>query len=197
MRAECCSLLVAQKKFPQKITQLKRKRKFTLAQTGQMGGNFTHPVVHPGHTTTPMKISTAQVHETVQRYVEAIASQASPSPSLTDQRCNTSNHDGRLVRLLELRGHGNPLRHCTRRQKLMLIHHVCGRTWEPVGIVAGVNGGYIETDRRSRPITHLDLARMFHLTARQVRRELERARRAVRQALEENWQGSARNSKAS
>jgi len=128
----------------------------------------------------------------VQRYVEAVILALPRSPPLELQsQCH--NPDGRLVSLLELKHYGAPLRFCTPRQSSMLIHLLCGQMSEPIHLVSST-GHAIQTGARTRCLTHTDLARMYQLTARQVRSELERARRAVGQALAENWERPARRS---
>jgi hypothetical protein len=137
---------------------------------------------------TPDTISTAAINLSVQRYVEAVADLLPRSAAL-EMSSRQASPDARLARLVDLKHHGNPLRHCTHKQASILVARIMGRTTEPVFIQSST-GHSTEVGKRSRILKNYELARLHRMTTSQLRREITAARESVRQALIENWRGT-------
>jgi hypothetical protein len=89
--------------------------------------------------------------------------------------------------MVDLKYHGNPLRHCTHRQAKLLVTRIMGRTTEPVYLESST-GHSTEVGKRSRTLKNYELARLYRMTKDQLRREMTVARDAVRVAIVENWE---------
>lgn len=140
-----------------------------------------------------MKQSAPIIDALIERYVGSIVKELPKSPNM-DVTGEPPRHqsDNRLIRLLGIAAHRNPLRGCSPKRANLLIARVMGRSWMAPKIKSST-GHTVELERQGRrySMTELgslapDLGYQKPLTQRAVKRELAAARKEVHASIKEN-----------